>query len=47
MINGCVNMNNELKTWNFGIDNDKLVNLVLSVKKTATTSLYDETDIPS
>lgn len=35
-------MNNELKTWHFGIDNDKLVNLVLSGKKTATTSIYDE-----
>lgn len=39
-------MNNELKTWSFGIDNDKLVNLVLLGKKTATTSLYDENDIP-
>ena len=45
--NGCVNMNNKLKTWRFGIDNDKLVNLVLSGKKTATTSLYDENDIPA
>lgn len=39
-------MNNKLKTWRFGIDNDKLVDLVLSGKKTATTSLYDEDDIP-
>lgn len=40
-------MNNQLKTWHFGIDNDKLVELVLSGKKTATTSLYDENDIPA
>lgn len=39
-------MNNKLKTWHFGIDNDKLVELVLSGKKTATTSLYNENDIP-
>ena len=26
-------MNNKLKTWRFGIDNDKLVELVLSGKK--------------
>ena len=37
-------MNNKLKTWHFGIDNDKLVELVLSGKKTATTSIYDEND---
>lgn len=35
-----------LPTWKFGIDNDKLVNLVLSGKKTATTSLFDIDDIP-
>ena len=40
-------MNNKLKTWHFGIDNDKLVKLVLSGKKMATTSLYDENDIPT
>ena len=39
-------MNNKLKTWHFGIDNDKLVDLVLSDKKIATTSLYDKGDIP-
>ena len=39
-------MNNKLKIWHFGIDNDKLVELVLLGKKTATTSLYDEDDIP-
>lgn len=44
--NGCVKMKDKFKTWHFGIDNDKLVNLVLSGKKTATTSLYDEDDIP-
>lgn len=39
-------MNNHLKTWHFGIDNDYLVKLVLAGKKTATTSLYDLDDIP-
>lgn len=39
-------MNNKLKTWHFGIDNDILVELVLSGKKTATTSLYDEKSVP-
>lgn len=39
-------MNNKFKTWHFVIDNDKLVELVLSGKKTATTSLYNENDIP-
>lgn len=29
-----------MERWTFGIDNDKLVELVLSGKKTATTSLY-------
>lgn len=37
-------MENELKTWHFGINNDRLVKLVLSGKKTATTYLYDEND---
>ena len=40
-------MNNKLITWQFGIDNDKFVNLVLTGKKTATTSLYEEDDIPA
>ena len=40
-------MNNSLKKCKFGIDNDKLVELVLSGKKTATTSLYDLDDIPN
>lgn len=39
-------MTNKLKTWCFGIDNDKLVELVLSGEKTATTSLYDKDNIP-
>ena len=39
-------MDNELETWKFGIDNNKLVELVLLGKKTATTSLYEEDDIP-
>lgn len=34
-------MYRELKTWHFGINNDKLINLVLDGKKTATTSIYD------
>lgn len=34
-------MNNELKTWRFGIDNDNLVGLVLQGKKTATTFIYN------
>lgn len=39
-------MNNKLKTWHFGINNDKLVELVLSGQKTATTSLYSQNDLP-
>ena len=35
-----------LETWQVGIDNDYLVGLVLSGKKTATTSIQDEKDIP-
>lgn len=31
---------NNLNRWTFGIDTDRLVNLVLEGKKTATTSLY-------
>ena len=37
----------KLNTWRFGINNNELVNLVLSGKKTATTSLYDKNDIPA
>lgn len=40
-------MSNKLKTWHFGIDNDKLVDLVLLGKKTATTCIYDESDVPN
>lgn len=35
-----------MKKWKFGTNNDYLVDLVLSGKKTATTSLYNENDIP-
>jgi uncharacterized protein YhfF len=35
-----------MKSWSFGIDNDKLIELVLSGKKTATTSNYDENELP-
>ena len=30
-----------MKTWKFGINNDYLVDLILSGKKRATTSLYE------
>ena len=33
-----------MKKWKFGINNDYLVDLVLSGKKRATTSLYDSAD---
>ena len=33
-----------LKTWHFGTDNDKLIDLVLKGEKRATTSIYDEND---
>lgn len=32
--------------WSFGIDNDKLIKLVLYGKKRATTSNYDENELP-
>ena len=35
-----------MKKWRFGINNDCLVNLVLSGKKCATTSLYNYCAIP-
>lgn len=35
-------MNNKLKTWHFGINNDELVKLVLSGSKTATSCIYKE-----
>ena len=35
-----------MKSWSFGVDNDKLIELVLMGKKTATTSNYDENELP-
>lgn len=35
-----------LKRWKFGVDNNKLIELVLLGKKTATTSIYNENDLP-
>lgn len=35
-----------MKKWKFGTNNDYLVDLVLSGKKRATTSLYDFNDVP-
>lgn len=39
-------MDNNLKIWKFGVNNDQLVELVLSGEKVATTCIYDENDIP-
>lgn len=39
-------MYNKLERWTFGINTDKLVNLVYNGKKTATTSLYDFDKLP-
>lgn len=37
----------DLEKWKFGIDNNKLISLVLSNKKTATTYLYKcDEDLP-
>lgn len=36
-----------MKNWSFGMDNDNLVNLVLSGKKVATTCLYKKQNIPT
>ena len=36
---------NKLNRWTFGVDVDRLVNLVLDGKKTATTSLYELDDV--
>lgn len=38
--------NNKINKWSFGIDNDKLIELVLAGKKTATTSNYDPNELP-
>ena len=35
-----------MERWSFGIDNDYLIELVLSGKKRATTSNYDENELP-
>ena len=35
-----------MNNWSFGIDNDKLIGLVLEGKKTATSSLYNFDKIP-
>lgn len=43
---GETSMNKELETWHFGIDNDKLVALVLFGEKSATTSLYTKGELP-
>lgn len=40
-------MTRKLKTWNFKKNNDKLIELVLSGKKTSTICLYDENDVSS
>lgn len=39
-------MYNKLNRWTFKIDADRLVNLVLEGKKTATTSLYGIDSLP-
>lgn len=38
-------MSNKLETWSFGVDNDRLVDLVLQGRKTATTSIYNENSV--
>lgn len=40
-------MNDNLKTWHFDTNNDRLIELVLAGKKTATTSLYCKDNVPS
>ena len=35
-----------MNNWSFGINNDKLIELVLEGKKTATSSLYNFDKIP-
>ena len=35
-----------MKKWSFAINNDKLIKLVLAGQKKATTSIYDENDLP-
>ena len=36
----------KMKRWKFSIDNDKLIELVLLGKKTATSSIYDKKELP-
>lgn len=36
----------DIERWKFGIDNNQLINLVLKNIKTATTSLYNDSNIP-
>ena len=36
--------NANIERWHFGVDNDKLLNLVLAGKKKATCYLYDENE---
>lgn len=38
------NKHPNIERWQFGIDNDKLINLVLSGKKTATSCLYNKNE---
>ena len=40
-------MKNNLKPWQFDYDNDNQIKLVLLGKKTATTYLYDEQEMPT
>jgi len=35
-----------MNKWSFGIDNDRLIKLVLEGKKRATTSNYDDNELP-
>lgn len=39
-------MPNEIKKWKFGTNNEELIKLVLSGKKTATTSLFNNEITP-
>lgn len=35
-----------MKKWSFGVDNDKLIELVLDGKKVATSCLYENNELP-
>ena len=41
-----IKRSDKMNNWSFGIDNDKLIGLVLEGKKTATSSLYNFDKIP-